>query len=575
MQVLLFTDRADKSPKLVDLEFALDVCRRVDPQTPKAELPAICPASLDRADELSGIRVPELDIKDGDVDLVYAAFATDIHTLALKRSYSGNGVHPFVHCADLSPETSELWARFVSGGHPVDIHSRSLKQLLYLNPTDPIHNPQARRLYKACPSVDDLDPSVDVDILKAASLYKTYGNEASLHAFAARSVKYEEAPNGYIADKFDRAASKKPALYTFLDWLPEDIRRNEDSGIVVQGDVPVTESRLEALLRDFNKDTGRILSADDRRRVRVALPRGFRPFQEVIDALPPARIPASQVLSALWGPPKNDLEHYIVENWPGQLIYTYLNSSAVSYMLLLHGQQRIGKDLGIKTLFEAIEMDDYRVEARLDQTKELAMASEGKVLVHLPEFGGIDNVKSSALIKMIVTNMPAYRKPYETLYTRAKHVPMLATINPTEASMLDPEQIAMRCASYEVKPEMDPAELRDFAMEYGPDFWASAMEESHYPMHMNAQLLGLMVEHFPSDPDSFIHQIIGESGIQPERVYTVRQVIMASGLVDRVSHQLTQQVRYALEQLGCRRYSTTQSLRVPKGFKNPYEVVAE
>ena len=593
--------------------------------TDKRSCPAVVVASLDRSEDYSkrtGLQCPEIDALKGtgkSLDYIWNAMELSPYVALLKLSHSGEGIHPFVAVQPQGDYTKDWnlaadWACAVTGGLSPDTAMRSPKQLIYMAHSEKVvlnedatalTNPQGWE--NLAQKVRIADPDSDSDVLALASAYKTYeamlgGSGASisaLRAFASRSNKYADAPEGYILDKYQRAETwagakengpKEQALeehsvaYALSDILRYNVeqQRPEIQGVTGIWHAP-TEIDTETLLSRALDRTGVKLNRSlvGPMYNAVGLYNSISPFEDyVLQCYTDSPMAAAEAKSWLhtqffrpiWGYEVEDIFYeWLARNWPGHLVGNFLDPDGPrpTYSILLYGDQRIGKDQSILQLVPS-ELSSYVLESQFGNAKEVAMASAGRVIMLMPELGlGDQRTISMAKFKLLVTNLPGYRRLYSPI-TQAAPTGFffVFTVNPTEMFLLEPSQMSSRLPAVAFNPRV---EVSEFVSSNRNTFWAAAYATRSAPALLPRWMSDESHKRFPASPDTPLNLVLQTLDIVPGRSYSVRELIAASAMGDSgpIKHDLTRAVRAELERQG---WSPMRGgyIECPKEWENPY-----
>ena len=619
-------NRRETVIRLVSLEDVASECREAVPGVAKEDLPAVVPASSDRSDDYStrtGYQCPEIDAlktSGRPLDPVYAAFERSPYTSILKLSHSGLGVHPFASVEATGAFLSDWalaadWATVTSGGLAPDAALRSPKQLIYLAPSSrvainssalSINSPAAWDVLAT--RIRNLDPGSDQDILIMASALKTHAEliggepvaKLILNAFCSRSPKWDTTPEGYAADKYDRAevwesasgettAGPGVALDEHLvaEAMSDVIRYNMEQQrpeMVSTGLVP-TPQDTEWVLGEGFKRTGVKLhrSVVGPMFNAVGLFNPIWPFKEYVEACaesyPMTDTAAKEWLHAeffgpLWGYDMADpFTHWLATMWPGHLLENFFTpaGSRPTYSLLLHGPQRIGKDQSILQLVPPA-LSHYILEYQFGAAKEMAMASAGRIALLMPEMGlGDQRTISMSKFKMLVTNLPGYRGLYTSITGPAPTTFFfIFTVNPTELHMMEAAQMSSRLPAVEMRPQSPGPDVADFVAANRDRFWAAASATRAGPALLPSWMSDMAHDRFPSSPDTPLALVLSTMDVVAGRSYTVRELIVASPLGDQpIKQDVTRAVRAELEKQGWTP-GRAGALRVPQDWTNPF-----
>ena len=599
--------------------------RMAEAGTDKRSCPAVVVASSDRSEDYSkrtGLQCPEIDALKGtgkSLDFIWRAMELSPYVALLKYSHSGEGIHPFVAVQPQGDYTKDWnlaadWACVVTGGLSPDTAMRSPKQLIYMSHSEKVvlkedatalTNPQGWE--NLAQKVRIADPDSDSDVLALASAYKTYqamlgGPEAgvsALIAFCSRSDKYRAAPPGYAEDKYERAETwagakengpKEQALeehavaYALSDILRYNVEqgRPEIQGVTGIWHAP-TEIDTETLLSRALDRTGVKLNRSlvGPMYNAVGLYNSISPFEDYIrtcaadNPLVPGR--AKEWLhdfffQRIWGYEICDpFYEWLATHWPGHLVGNFLDPDGPrpTYSILLYGDQRIGKDQSILQLVPP-GLNTYILESQFGNAKEVAMASAGRVIMLMPELGlGDQRTISMAKFKLLVTNLPGYRRLYSPITQPAPTgFFFVFTVNPTEMFLLEPAQMSSRLPAVAFKPTV---EVSEFVAANRDTFWAAAYATRAAPALLPKWMSDESHKRFPASPDTPLNLVLQTLDIVPGRSYSVRELIAASAMGDSgpIKHDLTRAVRAELERQG---WSPMRGgyIECPKEWENPY-----
>ena len=599
--------------------------RMAEAGTDKRSCPAVVVASLDRSEDYSkrtGLQCPEIDALKGtgkSLDYIWNAMELSPYVALLKLSHSSEGIHPFVAVQPQGDYTKDWnlaadWACAVTGGLSPDTAMRSPKQLIYMAHSEKVvlkedvtslGNSAGWEMLAS--KVRIADPDSDMDVLATASAYKTYADMlggmeaavAALIAFCSRSEKYATAPPGYAEDKYERAETwagakengpKEQALeehsvaYALSDILRYNVeqQRPEIQGVTGIWHAP-TEIDTETLLSRALDRTGVKLNRSlvGPMYNAVGLYNSISPFEDYIRTCysehPFTTTEALLYLHGMffhcvWGYSLDDpFYEWLAMNWPGHLVGNFLDTDGPrpTYSILLYGDQRIGKDQSILQLVPS-ELSSYVLESQFGNAKEVAMASSGRVIMLMPELGlGDQRTISMAKFKLLVTNLPGYRRLYSPI-TQAAPTGFffVFTVNPTEMFLLEPSQMSSRLPAVAFNPKVAVSE---FVAQERDRFWAAAYATKNSPALLPKWMSDESHKRFPASPDTPLNLVLQTLDIVPGRSYSVRELIAASAMGDSgpIKHDLTRAVRAELERQG---WSPMRGgyIECPKEWENPY-----
>ena len=464
------TTHSDTTLQAVSLTEAAG--RMAESGTDKRSCPAVVVASSDRSEDYSkrtGLQCPEIDALKGtgkSLDYIWEAMALSPYVALLKLSHSGEGIHPFVAVQPQGDYTKDWnlaadWACAVTGGLSPDTAMRSPKQLIYMSHSEKVvlkedaaalTNPQGWE--NLAQKVRIADPDSDADVLALASAYKTYeamlgGSEAgvaALIAFCSRSDKYATAPEGYAADKYERAETwagakengpKEQALeehavaYALSDILRYNVEqgRPEIQGVTGIWHAP-TEIDTETLLSRALDRTGVKLNRSlvGPMYNAVGLYNSISPFEDYVlqcYAENPIEFPEAQhwlhrdFFQKIWGYELEDPFYtWLATVWPGHLVGNFLDPDGPrpTYSILLYGDQRIGKDQSILQLVPTeLKFIRTRVSVRKCERGGNGICRYGLSCSCQNWDSGDQRTISMAKFKLLVTNLPGYRRLYSPI----------------------------------------------------------------------------------------------------------------------------------------------------------------
>ena len=619
-QVGFLYSNKDEVPKPTGLATALGYS--AEALTPKHGCPAVVVASTDRSKDYNsrtGLQCPEIDALKGtgqSTDFLWASIEASPYTAALKYSHSGEGIHPFVAVGPQGNYAQDWnlasdWVCAVTGGLSPDNAMRSPQQLIYLaysrevyikEDAIPLGNPQGWE--NLASKVRIASPDSDVDVLAMASAYKTYaamlgGNEAAtaaLVAFCSRSDKYSTAPVGYAEDKYERAevwagaaanGPKEVALdeHTVAYALADIVRYNLEQG---RPEVQNVEGIWGA---PSDTDTERLLGrALDRTGLKlnrslvgpmynaIGLYNGIKPFEDYVlqchSDNPMSKSDAMEFLheeffASIWGYELDDPFYgWLAHCWPGHIVGNFFDPTGPrpTYSILLYGEQRIGKDQSILQLVPP-ELGSYVLESQFGASKELAMASAGRAIMLMPEMGLADQKTiSMAKFKMLVTNLPGYRRLYSPITQPAPtQFFYVFTVNLTELHILEPAQMSSRLPAVDFRPSV---QVSEYVATHRDTFWAAAYATRSAPALLPQWMSNMSHERFPVSPDTDLNLVLKTLDAVPGRVYAVRELIAMSPYGDgTIKQDLTRAVRAELERQGWQP-KRNGSLICPKDWSN-------
>ena len=619
-----YTREDARSTKALSIQEVSEFCAEADVADDKAHLSAICPASKERTDDYktrTGYQCPEIDdLKTSGRPLapLYDAFSMSPYTSLLKTSHSGLGIHPLVSVPELGSflhewELAEAWAFVVSGGLRPDTSMRSPRQLLYLAHSECYVNEEPVTLgnvkqWKALRErLQNLDPDSDTDIFKAASYYKRYetmlgGHDAaisSLVAFASRSAKFDTVDDSYIEDKFERATvavEEGPANtgilqeHTAAKLIASEVRYNVEQQrpeIFNGADWRTpTDTDTERLLSRVFTESGIHLN---RQLVlpmynAVSIFNAISPFEDYVKECNDRQKFTAQDARAwlhsefflpIWGYDLDDRYYeWLATHWPGHLFGNFLDRDGgrPTYSPMLYGDQRIGKDQSILKLFPSA-LSEYVLEYQFTAAKELAMAGAGRAILLMPELGMADQrTISMAKFKMMITNMPGFRRLYSPIVQQAStSFFFVFTVNLTETYLLEPAQMSSRLPSIDFRPtdELRGPGVGQFVEANRDKFWAAAYATMESPAILPQWMADESHRRFPVSPDTPCAVVLASMDVQEGRTYAVRELIMESPLGDgHIRNEITRAVRSELVKLGWKAVGSR--LKCPENWCNPY-----